>query len=89
LQGQSRQQNSHASHIAVILAGLVGTAQDHLFDQGRVQIVTFHECLKNQGSQVIWPDGGQSPAQVTDRGAQCVNDHSLWHGEFLLNKILA
>ena len=76
---EAGEQQRHARHVAVIFAGLVGTAQVHFLNQRRVQLVTQQDRFQHMGSQVVGADGGQSAAQRADGGADRINDNGLGH----------
>ena len=72
---QPRQQGRHAGDVAVVLAGLVGAAQDHLVDRGEVEGgVARHQGCDGRRGEVVGPDRRQGAAEAADRRAQVIDD---------------
>ena len=54
LDGQAREQAGHACHVAVVFAGLVGTAVIDVFDSGPIhRRIARHQGLDRQRRQVV------------------------------------
>jgi hypothetical protein len=53
---QASQEESHPGHIPIVLTGLIGTAQHHVRDAGRIDgSVSIEECSYHRGGEVIGP----------------------------------
>ena len=56
--GNPGEQQSHAGDVAVVLAGLVGAAENHVVDGAPVDAgIALHQRLEGQGRQVVGADG--------------------------------
>mmetsp|Transcript_15807 Transcript_15807/g.43875 ORF Transcript_15807/g.43875 Transcript_15807/m.43875 type:complete len:229 (-) Transcript_15807:274-960(-) len=76
--GQACEQGGHAGHVAVVLAGLVGAAVDHILHRRPVQArVAGHQGLERQRAEVIGADAGQRAAVAAEGGAEGVADEGL------------
>ena len=78
--GQPGQQRAHARDVAVVLAGLVGAAEEDLVDRAG-----SGRCARRRrddvGGQVVGAHrAGPSSAVAADRGAQGIDDHGFPHG---------
>ncbi len=77
---QAGEQQRHARDIAVVLARLVGAAEDHIVDgvpvDGRV---ARHQRLQRDGAQIVGAHGGQRAAEAADGGADIVADEGFGH----------
>jgi len=70
---QPREQPGHPPHIAVLLAGAVGVAQDHVVDLCGIELGVAGEQLGDRcGSQVVRPHARQTSAEPAERGAHGV-----------------
>src|ERR1700679_2123495 len=66
---QARQQQRHPRHVAVVLAGLIGTAEIDFIDLRPVELgVARHQGLDRRGRQIVGADLGQRAAEAADRG---------------------
>ncbi|KAF1051747.1 MAG: hypothetical protein GAK41_01241 [Burkholderia gladioli] len=79
---QAREQRRHARDVAVVLAGLVGAAEDHVVDRGPVDVaIALDERLERHCAEVVGANAGQRAAAVAvDRGADCVTEECIGHG---------
>ena len=64
---QAGEQPCHARHVAVVLAGLVGAAEDHVLDQVRLHAGSLHRGLDRQRREVVRADRGERAAVAADR----------------------
>jgi hypothetical protein len=75
--GQAGQQQRHAGDVAIVLAGLVGAAQDDVVDTGRVDLGALQERADSLRRELVRPHAGQRPAIAPDRGAHVAGDDCL------------
>jgi hypothetical protein len=69
------QQQGHAGDVAVVLAGLVGAAQDHFVDGREVEAgIARGQGLQRDRRQVIGPHLRQGAAIAAEGGANSVTD---------------
>jgi hypothetical protein len=73
--GQPGQEQRHARDVAVVLARLVGAAEEDL-------IYLWHrgpreQTFNRQRSEIVRPDAGESAANPSDRGPHCIEDHRV------------
>ena len=80
LDGQAGQQQGHASDVAVVLAGLVGAAQDDVLDQRRIDPRSVDQSPDHRGRQIVGPDGRERPAVAPERSPQRSDDPGLANG---------
>jgi hypothetical protein len=64
-QRQAGEQHGHPRHVAVVLAGLVGVAEDHLVDALGVDAGAPHRLADDQRGEVVRADPRQRPAVAT------------------------
>ncbi len=70
---QAGQQHGHAGHVAVVLAGLVGAAVEHLVELRPVGLVIArHQRLDRQGGEIVGADLGKRPGVAADGRADPV-----------------
>jgi hypothetical protein len=82
--GQPREQQRHARHVAVVLAGLVGAAQEHLVHRGGLQPVARHERAQHVGGEIIRPHALEGAPVLANGGTDRVDDERLGYGQGLL-----
>src|SRR3990167_2198049 len=63
--GQARQQHRHAGDVAVILARLIGAAENHLVYG---QIVQVQQAVDHAGGQIVGAHGGKAARVAADGG---------------------
>ena len=82
-QRQAGQQTGHMRHIAVVLAGLVGAAVDHVGHGLPVHArVARHQRFDRDSTQVVGAHTAQGAAVAAEGGANGIADKSLWvHGD--------
>ena len=72
--GKAGEQEGHARKVAVVLARLVGAAEDDLLHFVRKAGMTAHQLSDRQRRKIIRADAGQRPGVPADRGANIVAD---------------
>ena len=68
------QQRGHASHVAVVLTGLVGGAQDDVVHGAGVDAGPIQQSEDDVRRQVVGSDRGQGPAVAAEGCAQAIDD---------------
>ena len=81
--GKSGQQQRHPGDVPVVLAGLVGAAEDDVLDERRVQAGAIDDGAQDGGREVVRPDAGQRPAVPADRRSDGLDDPGLADGSLL------
>ncbi len=77
---QPREQGGHARDVAVVLAGLVGAAEDHVVDHLRRQVRRARQDLPDdERRQVVGADLGEGAAVAADRRADAGADIGVTH----------
>ena len=79
LDGKSGEQRGHPGDIPVVLARLVGAAQDYVIDPIRRKTPALHQSSKSYSSQVVRPDIRQDTSGSSDRGPHCRSDERVTH----------
>ena len=83
LDGEAGQQGGHAGHVAVVLPGLVGAAEDDVLDGvGREGRVAVEQGPEGGGGEVVGPDTRQRSPVPPDRSTAGVDDVDV-HGSQL------
>ena len=67
LDREAGQQQGHSGDVAVVFAGLVGAAEDDVFDQGRVDPGPIDHRAQHGRGEVVRSNRVKSPAVPTDR----------------------
>ena len=80
LDREAGQQDGHPGDVAVVLAGLVRAAEDHVLDQAGVDAGAVDDGPKHQRGEVVGPDAGERPAVAADRGTDRLDDPGLAEG---------
>ena len=70
----SRPAARYAADIAVVLAGLVGGAQDHVVDLGGIDPGSVEQGANDVGGHVIGPHLAQGTAVAAEWRAEAVDD---------------
>ena len=79
--GQAGEQQGHAGDVAVVLAGLVGAAEDHVLHRFPVHAgVALPQRLQGHGAEVVGADRGEAAGVAADGGADGVADEGVGHG---------
>ncbi|EDT37272.1 hypothetical protein BamMEX5DRAFT_6952 [Burkholderia ambifaria MEX-5] len=77
---QAREQRGHARDVAVVLAGLVRAAVDHVVDHRPVDVaVALDERLERHRAEVVGAHAGQRTAVTADRGTNRITQKSFGH----------
>ncbi len=79
------QQERHPRHVSVVLAGLVRTAEDHVFDEGRVEPGAIHHGTQHGGGEIVRPDTRQGAAVAADRGPDRLDDPGFADGSLCVS----
>ena len=84
LVGQPGEQHRHARDVAVVLARLVGAAEDDLVDRaeltGLVEPGAPHEFADDERGEVVGSHARERAAVAPDRGAHSADEIGLCHG---------
>ena len=75
--GKPASSTRHPRDVAVVLAGLVGAAEDHVLDQRRVDAGAIDHGAQHERRQVVGPDGRERAAVAPDRRAHGLDDPRL------------
>ncbi|CAJ5233299.1 Uncharacterised protein [Burkholderia pseudomallei] len=77
---QAGEQQRHARDVAVVLAGLIRAAVDHVVDGGPVDVaVALDERLERHRAEVVGPHRRQRAAVAADGRADCVTQECFGH----------
>ena len=77
---QAGQQQRHAGDVAIVLAGLVGAAEEHFVEPRPVDLVVAgDQRLDRHRGQVVGAYLGERAAVAADRGARGIADKDLSH----------
>ncbi|EGE61062.1 hypothetical protein RHECNPAF_1260041 [Rhizobium etli CNPAF512] len=78
---QAGQERRHARHIAVVLARLVGAAEDHVVDGVPVDdAIALHQRLQRDGAEIVGAHRGERAGEAADRRPDIVADKGFGHG---------
>ena len=80
LDRQAGEQRGHARDVAVVLARLVGAAEDHVIDPVGRESGAREQAANGRRGEIVGPDLGQRAAGAADRGADGVEDVGVGHG---------
>ena len=81
LRRQAGEQRGHARHVAVVLAGLVGAAVDHVGDRLPVDPrVARHQRPQRNGAEVVGAHRRQRAAVAAEGRADRIADVGMGHG---------
>jgi hypothetical protein len=67
LDRQPGEEEGHPGHVAIVLAGLVGAAEDDVLDEGRVDAGAIDDGPDRRRRQVVGADRGEGAAVPSDR----------------------
>ncbi|MFK4520055.1 hypothetical protein ABIF20_007420 [Bradyrhizobium japonicum] len=77
---QAREQQGHARDVAVVLAGLVGAAEEDFVDLCPIEIgVLGHQRLDRGRREVVGAHLGERAAETADRGPHGIADKDVTH----------
>src|SRR5205085_8865894 len=74
---KTRQEQRHPRHVAIVLAGLIGAAEDHVVDGERIDPAALDDGFDGHGSEIIRAYAGQRPAVLADGRADGSANESL------------
>ena len=80
LNGVASNKECHARNVAVVFAGLVGAAQDHVVDVGGADAAPGNDRFEHRGGKVVGAHARERAAVATEGGAQRLNDPGLLQG---------
>ena len=81
---QPREQRRHARDVAVVLARLVGAAEHHLLDRGRIEPgVALEERRQRDGGEVVGAHRGERTAVAPDGSTHRIADEGLLHARMI------
>jgi hypothetical protein len=80
LDRQARQQERHPGHVPVILAGLVGAAEDDVLDDRGVDLRPLDDRPDDERRQVVRPDARQHATIPPERRPDRIDDPGLPKG---------
>ena len=85
---QARQQQGHPRDITVVLAGLVGGAEDHLIHGRPVEVgMARHQRPDRVRCKIIGPHGGQRAAEPADGRTLGITDKHIGHWRLLTGSV--
>src|SRR3989449_182349 len=79
LDRQTGEERRHAGDVAIVLACLVGAAEDHIVDRAGVDAGAFHHGLDRNRGEIIRPYPRQASPMLDDGGAQRGTDVRVGH----------
>ncbi len=78
---ETREQQAHAGDIAVVLAGLIGTAEDDVIHRVPIEgAIAGAERHERDGAEIVGAHGGKRPTETAYGGADIVADEGIAHG---------
>ena len=77
LDREAGQQHGHPRDVAVVLAGLVGAAEDDVLDEGRVEAGAIDDGAQDGRGEVVGADGRERAAVAADRRPDGLDDPGL------------
>ena len=75
--GRPARSSGHPGDVAVVLAGLVGAAEDDVLDERRVDAGPVDDGAQDERGEVVRPDAGERAAVAADRRADGLDDPGL------------
>ena len=75
--GKSGEEQRHPGDVAVVLAGLVGAAEDDVLDERRVDAGAVDDRAQDGGGEIVRPDARERAAVAADRRADGLDDPGL------------
>ena len=67
----------HARDVAVVFAGLVGTAQDHIVNVGGADAAACNDRFEHRRGEIVGAYTRERATVATEGGAQRLNDPGL------------
>ena len=80
LDREAGEEHRHPGDVAVVLAGLVGAAEDDVLDERRVDAGAIDDGAQHERGEVVGADAGERAAVATDRGPDGLDDPGLADG---------
>ena len=78
------EEGGHAGEVAIVLAGLVGAAEDDVVEIGPVDMgVAVDQRLDGDGGEIVGADISERTGVAADGGADGVADIGFGHDRFL------
>ena len=74
LDRKAGKQRGHAGHVPVVLAGLVGAAEDHVLELARLDARSLDRGLDRDRGKIVRPDARECTAVPANRGADGAHD---------------
>ena len=76
--GQARQQQRHARHVAIVLAGLIGAAEHDLVERRPVDLgMALDERPDGHGGEIVGTHLGKRAAIAADRRAHAIAEKNV------------
>jgi hypothetical protein len=80
LDREPRQQDGHAGHVAVVLTGLVGAAEDHVLDESGIDRRALDNGAQHRGGHVVGANRSKRTAVAADGGPHGGHDPRFAEG---------
>jgi len=78
---QTREQQRHASDVAIVFAGLIRAAVDHIGNRSGIEIlIALKQRAQRHRTEIIGTHTGQRARIAADRRAHGITDKSFSHG---------
>jgi hypothetical protein len=85
--GQACEEQGHARDVAIIFAGLIGAAEEHVVERGPIDPgVARYQRGDRDGGEIVGADGGERAAVAADRRANRVADVGVGHGASVMGQ---
>ena len=81
------EQQRHPRDVAVVLAGLVGAAEDDVLDERRVDAGPVDDGAQHERREVVRPDARERAAVAADRRADGLDDPRLANGSARVSRL--
>ena len=84
--GKSGQEQRHPRDVAVVLAGLVGAAEDDVLDEAGIEPGPVDDRAQHGRGEVVRPNGCQGAAVAADRRPDGLDDPGLAEGSVRVSR---
>ena len=81
--GETRQEEGHAGHVAVVFSGLVGAAGVDVLHLLLGDPASFHEGGEGEGQEIVGAHTGQGSPVLADGGSEGFHNPGFGHGTSL------